>query len=204
MKILLMGPVGSGKGTQGELLSKYLKLPVISVGQSLRELPTEHPWYKEINEAMLSGALAPQDKVAEILREKTSRSEFEHGYIMDGWGRTTADLEYFDPGYDKVILINISPEESISRISTRRTCESCGAVYNVISMLPKISDICDKCGGKLIQRDDDKEDAIKKRLQIFRDETKETISRFRNEGKLIEVWGEDSPENIFQNILKSL
>lgn len=204
MKILLMGPVGSGKGTQGEMLSKHLGLPLISVGQALRNLAPEHPWYKEINEALVAGRLAPQDKVAEILKEAVASPGFEKGYIMDGWGRTTEDLVFFDPNYDKVFLINIPREISLMRLSTRRTCESCGAVYNVVSKPPKVEGVCDKCGGALKQRDDDKEEAILKRLEIFANETSEQIEKFRTRGILIEIDGSGSPEEVFEEVKKKL
>ncbi|HAI63161.1 TPA: adenylate kinase [candidate division WWE3 bacterium] len=204
MKILLMGTVGSGKGTQGEMLSKHLGLPLVSVGQALRDLKPGHPWYREINDALLAGHLAPQDKVAEILKETVSGPGYEKGYIMDGWGRTTEDLVFFDPTYDKVFLINIPRELSLARLSTRRTCESCGAVYNIVSKPPKVEGVCDKCGGALKQRDDDKEEAILRRLEIFKNETSVQIEKFRSDGILIEVDGSGSPEEVFEEVKKKL
>ena len=204
MKILLMGPAGSGKGTQGEMLRKHLGLPLVSVGQTLRNLSPEHSWYNEINEAISNGRLAPQDKVAEILKEKTTSPGFEKGFIMDGWGRTTVDLEYFNPGYDKVFFINIPREISLMRLSTRRTCESCGAVYNIVSKPSKIEGICDKCGGTLVQREDDKEEAILRRLEIFHNETSTQIQKFRSEGILIEIDGAGTPEKVFEEVKKHL
>ncbi len=195
-----MGPVGSGKGTQGELLSAHLSIPLISVGQILREIESDHPWYKEINDSMKSGKLVDQAKVAEILKQTVQHEDYQKGYIMDGWGRALIDLTYFDPEYDKVILIDISPQESVSRLSTRRTCETCGAVYNIVTKPPKEENVCDKCGGELKQRPDDTEQAIMKRLDIYNHETKETIEKFRSEGKLIEVSGEKSPEEVFEDI----
>lgn len=204
MKILLMGPVGSGKGTQGELLSEYLGLPLISVGQTLRDLPKDHRWYKEINDILLAGTLAPQDKVSSILRERTSLPDCKNGFIMDGWGRSAVDLDFFDPHYDKVILIDISKETTLFRLSTRRTCASCGAVFNIKTMPPKVEGVCDKCGGALIQRDDDKQEAIIKRMEIFKTETQENIKKFRERGILVEVSGENSPEQVFKEILNKL
>ncbi|GIW69555.1 MAG: adenylate kinase [Patescibacteria group bacterium] len=202
MKILLIGPIGSGKGTQGEMLSEYLHLPLISVGQVLRDLSPDHPWFGEINKAMLAGNPAPQDKVASLLKEIVAGKEFERGYIMDGWGRALEDWQYFDPDYDKVIVINVSPETSVSRLSTRRTCESCGAVYNIVSKPPKVEGVCDRCGGVLKQREDDTEEAVKRRLEIYNNETVKTIDRFRSEGKLIEVDGEGTAEEVFEDIKK--
>ena len=204
MKILLMGPAGSGKGTQGELLSKHLGLPLVSVGQVLRDLKPEHPWYNEVNDDISNGRLAPHDKVAELLKEAVSAPGFEKGFIMDGWGRTIEDLKHFDPKYNKVFFINIPRETSLMRISTRRTCETCGAVYNVISNPPKTEGTCDKCGGVLKQRDDDKEEAIIRRLEIFNNETMESIEKFRSEGILIEIDGSGSPEEVFELIKKHI
>lgn len=204
MKILLIGPQGCGKGTIGSMLSEHLNIPLISVGHILRELPESHPGKKEIQEHMARGELAPQGLVADLLREETSKDFCKNGFILDGWGRTMIDLHFYDPGFDKVILINISPETSVKRISSRRTCEDCGSVFNIISVPPKIEGICDNCGGKLSQREDDTEEAVKRRLEIYNTETSEVIEYFKKEGKLIEIDGEGSPEEVFNLALEAL
>ena len=204
MKILLVGPQGSGKGTVGSMLSKYLDIPLISVGHILRELPPEHPRKKEIDDYMERGELAPQDLVAGFLQEETSKEYCQRGFIFDGWGRSLNNLRFYDPNFDKVFLIKISPETSVKRLSSRRTCSNCGAIFNIISVPPKTEGICDNCGGTLVQREDDNEDAVKRRLEIFNTETMEVINYFRDTGKLVEIDGEGSPEEVFSLVLAAL
>ena len=204
MKILLIGPQGSGKGTIGKKLSEYFNIPLISTGQVLRDLPLTHPRKKEIEETMEKGELVSQDIVAQLLKEETSKRSAMNGFIFDGWGRTMTDLYYYDPVFDKVVYLDIPEDISINRLLSRRTCDSCGAVFNIISIPPKVSNVCDFCGGKLIQREDDTEDAIKKRLDIFNTETKETIEHFKEEGKLVKIDGKGTPEEVFELVKKAL
>ncbi|HOD01167.1 MAG TPA: nucleoside monophosphate kinase [bacterium] len=204
MKLLLIGPQGCGKGTIGKKLSQHLNIPLVSVGQILRDLPDDYPGKDEIENYVDKGELAPQNLVSEILKSEISKDIYGNGFIFDGWGRTLEDLDYFNPGFDKVIFINISPETSIKRISSRRTCENCGAVFNVVSVPPKVDGICDFCGGKLVQREDDVEEAVKTRLAIFNKETTKVIDYFRKQGNLVEVNGEGSPDEVFQLVLKGL
>lgn len=204
MKLLLIGPQGSGKGTQGEMLGKYLNVPLISTGQVLRNIPEDSPWYKEINDLMKRGELVTQDKVASLLKERTSKEDCANGYIIDGWGRKSIDLDHFNPNFDKVLFIDIPVEESIKRIVSRRTCRNCGAVFNVDTMPPKVEGVCDKCGGPVVQREDDTEEAVNKRLSIFYTDTKEVIERFISEGKLVRVDGNKSPDLVFEDVKKAL
>lgn len=204
MKLLLIGPQGSGKGTVGSKLSDFYKIPIISTGQILRDLSEAHPRKKEIDEILERGELVPQDLVAELLREETSKEESKNGFILDGWGRATIDLKYYDPGFDKVVYLKIPEEESIKRLVSRRTCESCGAIFNTISVPSKVDGICDFCGGNLVQREDDTEEAIRKRLGIFYSETQETIDLFKKQGLLVEVDGTGTPEEVFELAKKAL
>lgn len=204
MKILLIGPQGCGKGTVGSMLSDYLGIPLISAGHILREVSENHPRKKEIQDYMAKGELVPQDLVADLLREETSKDSSKNGFIFDGWGRTMIDLHFYDPNFDKVIFINISPETSVKRISSRRTCGDCGSVFNIVSVPPKVEGICDECEGDLIQREDDTEEAVRRRLQIFNTETSDVIEHFRNEGKLVEIDGEGTPEEVFKLALEAL
>jgi len=204
MKLLLIGPPASGKGTIGEKLSKEFHIPLISVGELLRSVPEDRPQRKKIDEVMESGELVPQDIVAELLKEEVSKESAKDGFIFDGWGRRKEDLEYFDPVFDHVIYLKVSPETSIKRITARRTCEKCEAVYNLISVPPKEPGICDLCGGNLIQREDESEETTRRRLEIFNEETKETIDYFRNQGKLLEIDGEGSPDEVYDLVKKAL
>ena len=204
MKLLLLGPQGSGKGTVGKLISERFGIPIISVGQTLRDMPVTHPRKKEITELLERGELAPQDLAAELLKEETSKDRCKNGFIFDGWGRVLIDLYYFDPDFDKAIYLSIPREISIGRIVSRRTCSKCGAIFNILTVPPKVEGICDICGGELLVRDDDTEEALNRRLEIFYTETMKVIDKFRNEGKLIEVDGSGTPEEVFQLVLKAL
>lgn len=204
MKILLIGPPGSGKGTVGEKLSKGLHIPLVSVGELLRDIPETNTIKKTVDEIMEKGELVPQEIVAQILMEETSKESTRNGFIFDGWGRKMEDLRYFDPDFDKVIYLKISPETSFKRISARRTCENCDAVYNLISVPPKKDGVCDYCGGNLVKRDDESEETTKRRLNIFDEETKETIEYFRKNGKLVEIDGEGTPEEVFNLAIKAI
>lgn len=204
MKILLIGPQGCGKGTQGDMLGNYLDIPVLASGQILRNVPEISPYYALINDYMDKGLLVPQDLVASLLREEIAKPVYAKGFILDGWGRAKADLVNFDPGFDSVININISDATSIERLSSRLTCSECGSVYNTTYMLPKVSGICDDCGGRLVQRDDDTEAAIKKRLEIYHTQTQEVLDYFRQKGNLIAIDGEGTPEEVFTKIKTAL
>lgn len=204
MKILLIGPPASGKGTVGEKLSERLNIPLISVGELLRALPEDNPLKEKIDEIMERGDLVPQSIVAQLLKEEVSKEASKNGFVFDGWGRKKEDLNYFDPGFDKVVLLEISPETSLRRIFSRRTCEKCGAVYNIDSVPPKKEGICDVCGGKVVKRDDESEEITKRRLGIFYNETKETIGLYKKNGKLLEIDAEGTPNQVFDLVLKAL
>jgi len=204
MKILLIGPPASGKGTIGERISKDLHIPLISVGSVLRGIPDNHFQKKKISEIMEGGELVPQDIVASLLKEEVAKDTAANGFIFDGWGRRKEDLDYFDPNFDKVIYLKVSPETSFQRISARRTCENCEAVYNLTFIPPKISGVCDLCGGKLTKREDESEETTRRRLEIFEEETKETIEYFKNQGKLVEVDGEGTPDEEYTLVKNAL
>ncbi|MFZ2664474.1 MAG: nucleoside monophosphate kinase [Patescibacteria group bacterium] len=204
MHILLIGPPASGKGTVGEKISKDFSIPLISVGGVLRSMSENHPQKKRIDDIMESGELVPQDITAELLKEEVAKDSARNGFIFDGWGRRKEDLDYFDPGFDKVIYLKVSPETSIKRINARRTCDNCEAVFNLVSVPPKVPGVCDFCGGNLVQREDESEETTRRRLEIFDEETRETIDYFKNQGRLIEIDGEGTPNEVYELVKKAL
>lgn len=204
MKILLIGPPASGKGTVGEKLSGRLDIPLISVGELLRAIPKDNPLKGKIDEIMERGDLVPQSIIAQLLKEEISKEPSSGGFIFDGWGRRKEDLDYFDPGFDKVILLEISPETALRRIASRRTCEKCGAVFNIEYIPPKKEGVCDFCGGKVTKREDEGEETTKKRLGVFYNETKDTIDFYKKNGKLLEINAEGTPNQVFDLVLKAL
>jgi adenylate kinase len=178
MIILLTGPQGSGKGTIGNLLAEYLNLPLIGAGKILRSLSEDHPKYEEVKIAVLKGYLAPQEIVAEILKERVSQEDCKNGYILDGWGREKRDLEFFNPPIDHVIVLEIPTEVSINRVLGRRICDSNGKTYNIFTQTP---DKLKECTGKLLKRSDDKsESTVLKRLELYRLTTIPTIEAYKD------------------------
>lgn len=201
MIIQLMGPQACGKGTQGELLSNKLGIPLIGVGDLLRHITSSHRHYALIQETMDKGDLVPDQIVADLLVERISHPDCKNGYIMDGYTRDVHQLDYFDPHPDWVIMINIPREESIRRISGRRICEANGEIYNIYT-LPK--EELAKCPGPLTQRDDDKEEAVNRRLDIYYTQTTKVLDYYRGLGRLIEIDGVGTPERVFSRILEAL
>jgi adenylate kinase len=202
MKILMMGPQGSGKGTIGSMIGETLGIPLISTGNLLRNLKEDHPWFKEIKEQMNNGELVDQKRVAKLLQEELENGKCNRGFVLDGWYRSMKDIEAYEVPLDKAFLLTISPETTVKRLGSRRTCSVCGEIYNTVtpSEKPKVDGICDKCGGKLEQRQDDTEEAILKRLAIFRSETHDVIRFLRESGLLIEIDGEGPPKEVFDRI----
>ncbi len=199
-----MGPQASGKGTVGKMLSDKLALPLISVGDLLRSMPEGNPRAQEARELMAQGKLAPFELVADLIISRVSQDDCHDGYLLDGWARSMDNLNFFNPGFEKVLYLKLEHAEIIKRLSNRRTCSSCGAIYNIVSVPPKVEGICDKCGGTLVQREDDKEEAIGKRLSIFNNETLPVIEHFRKLKTLVEVDASKSPAEVFSLALEAL
>lgn len=202
MKILMMGPQGCGKGTVGGMISDFLGIPIVSTGNILRSLPVSHPWYKLFNDMMNRGEFKNQQKVGVLLTEELKKDIYGNGFVLDGWYRSQKDVEACAVPIDKVFLLNISPETTIKRLSSRRTCPKCGQIYNIItpSQKPKIDGICDKCGSVLEQREDDTKEAILNRLSFYHKETAYVIKYFKEKGLLVEIDGEGPPKEVFERI----
>lgn len=200
MKILLMGPQASGKGTQGEKLSELTGLPLLSVGEVLRHVTHSHPRYNELNEAMNKGELVSMDIVGDLLRYRTSQDDCKDGFILDGWGRAVSNIAEFNPGFDAVLVIKIPREESLKRITGRRLCTSDGKTYNIYTM-PQEDLVCK---GELIQRADDTEEAVNRRLEIYYTETQKVLDMFKHEGKLLEIDGMGTPDEVFERVKLAL
>jgi adenylate kinase len=199
MKILLLGPQGSGKGTLGRKLSEKLGVALIGSGKLLRNVKEDNPNYKTINEYMDRGDLVPQEIVADLIKEEIRKRSAENDYILEGWCRAMIDIEIYDPNVDLVLYIDIPREESIRRITGRRTCSSDGQIYNIYT-LPK--EELEKCEGDLIQREDDTEEAVNHRLQIFYSETQEVIDYYEKMGILVKIDGMGTPEEVLDRALK--
>ncbi|MEN9389071.1 MAG: hypothetical protein RLY61_155 [Candidatus Parcubacteria bacterium] len=204
MKIILYGAQGSGKGTVGKILSDKLGIPLVSTGDLLRALKPEDPHYEVMQTMMLAGGFENQDIIADILKGRLAHADCANGFILDGWGRKLVDIELFDPKIDIAINLVISRDLSVKRIIGRRLCPKDNFMCNVFFRQPKVEGKCDVCGGDLIKREDDTEDAVNSRLNTFYSETMLVVNRYKEEGKLIEVPAEGTAEETADAILALL
>jgi len=201
MRLLFIGPQGSGKGTQAKIIAEKLNLCHISTGDLLRE--AEGELRKKIDSYIIGGNLVPDELIIKLLKERIERDDCEKGFILDGFPRKMSQAEALDKisEIDKVIEIFISDDESVKRISGRRNCKKCGAIYNVnTSPQPKEQEKCDKCGEELFQRADDNEDALRKRLEVYHSETEPILDHYDS----IKINGEQEIEKVSADILEEL
>ena len=208
MKLVLMGPPGAGKGTQGEILSKKLGIDTISTGVMLRTAIKEQTEVGKLAESYINeGKLVPDEVMVSIVKERLSRPDCEKGFILDGFPRTTAQAEALTESgvkIDKVLSLEVADEAIIERLSSRRECSKCGAPYNTIFNKPKTEGKCDKCGGDLIQRADDVPETIQNRLNVYHDQTEPIKAYYENQGLLVTAKGEDKLEDTTKNVMKAL
>lgn len=209
MNLLILGPQGSGKGTQALMLAKEFNLVYLDMGSFLRELAKSD---EEIDRLInKEGKLLADDRTFEIFKKflEINIEALDKGLMLDGFPRTTGQYEtvkkYFEENgtkLDYAIFLEVTEETSVQRLSARRICEKCGTIYNLITN-PPVSEKC-QCGGNLIQREDDKPEAIKERLATYKRRTEPLISTLEREGILIKVDGERQIEQIFQDIIEKI
>lgn len=192
MNIVIFGPQGSGKGTQAEALAKKLNIPQITMGDLLREeIKNQSKIGKKIDKIVNQGKLVPDEISTEILKQRLSEADCQNGFVLDGYPRNLKQAQLLSAiaQVDKALEIWISDLEAIKRISGRRSCPKCGAVYHLEFNPPKIDEICEQCQIKLIVRDDDKEEIIKNRLAIYHQETEPIIKYYQNQGVHLKIDG---------------
>jgi adenylate kinase len=206
MNLIFLGAPGAGKGTLATLLSKEYSIPQISTGDLFRAAVKEGSELgKQVQGIMEKGELVPDSLTVELVKERLSKPDAAGGYILDGFPRTIAQADELGEfqKIDAVINFSISDELVIRRLSGRRVCRSCGAIYHIENMPPKVEGTCDRCGGELYIRDDDKIDSIKNRLRVYKEQTEPLIAYYREKGLLREIDSSESPEHSLGQI-KSL
>lgn len=210
MNLILLGPPGAGKGTQSRRLSDKLKIPQISTGDLLRAARTaKTPLGLQAESYMTSGKLVPDDLVVSMIRERMQQPDCRKGYILDGFPRTVGQAEALEKmlivsqsGMDHVVNLFVAEEELVKRLSGRRQCRKCGENFHT-SFLPSRKDgFCDRCGGELFQRDDDREEVIRNRLSVYGKQTAPLIEYYRKQGLLREIRGVGTVDEIFETMLK--
>ena len=208
MKLILLGAPGAGKGTQAEILSAKLSIPTISTGNSLRAAIKEGtPTGLEAKSYMDAGKLVPDSVIIGIVAQRLERPDCAGGFILDGVPRTIGQAEALDKAgvtFDKVLSIEISDTEIEERMSGRRVCQSCGAPYHVKAKLPKQEGVCDACGGPLVQREDDRAETVRKRLEVYHAETEPLKGFYEGKGILVSVANQDTIEGTTKVIMEAL
>ncbi|MDD4012847.1 MAG: adenylate kinase [Candidatus Omnitrophica bacterium] len=206
--LVLLGAPGAGKGTQAGILKEKYGLLHVSTGDMLREaIKDGSETGKAAKGFMDKGELVPDGVVTELVIDRIAKPDAAKGVILDGYPRTLAQAESLDASLGKqskkidgVLFFRTSEEVAIQRLTGRRVCPKCGYNYHVTNMPPQVKDVCDKCAVPLIQRDDDKIETVKNRLTVYNDKTKDLIAYYRKAGNLIEVNGDLSAAQLFDDI----
>lgn len=208
MKLILLGAPGAGKGTQAEVICERLNIPAVSTGNLLREAvknATEQG--KAAKVYMDSGRLVPDELVIQMLKLRLDRDDCKNGFILDGFPRTVPQAQALDSMgiiIDKVIDIEVSDEAITKRLSGRRVCEGCGASYHIDYKKSSVEGKCDKCGGNVVLRDDDKPETVLARLAVYHNQTEPLKQYYLNQNKLFEVLGQEEVKDTTALTIKAL
>lgn len=210
MNIVMLGAPGAGKGTIAKKLEEKYNLPHVSTGDLFREnIKNNTSLGQEAKSYMDKGALVPDNVTINMLLDRISKDDCKNGFILDGFPRNLAQADGLKEALakksdkiDLAILMDAKDEDIVKRLSGRRVCETCGAPYHIETLKPKVDGICDKCGGKLIQRKDDTPEVIKDRLKVYHEQTQVLIEYYDKAGILFTMNGFDSIDNILLQLEK--
>jgi len=212
LRLIFLGPPGVGKGTQAKRLAAAQAIPHISTGDILRaEVNAATPLGTQAQTYMDQGELVPDDLVVAIVARRLDRDDSRNGYLLDGFPRTAAqaraleqELAKTNGPIDRVLYFHAPDDVLVRRLSGRRGCPDCGADYHLTALPPKVQGVCDRCGGSLTQREDDRPEPIRKRLEVYRARTRKLIDHYRSAGSLVEIDSTGTVDEIAAAVARSL
>lgn len=212
MKIIMLGAPGAGKGTQAKMIAEKYCIPHVSTGDIFRaNIKNGTELGKKAKTYMDAGQLVPDELTVDLLIDRISKDDCANGYVLDGFPRTIPQAECLDEALakreesvDYAINVEVPDQNIVNRMGGRRACVNCGATYHVVHIPPKKEGICDKCGSKLILRDDDKPETVQNRLKVYHDQTQPLIEFYEKKGVLKEVDGTQDMKVVFEDIVKIL
>ena len=211
-RVIFLGPPGAGKGTQASRLAREAGVPQVATGDMLREAAKNGTRLGlEAEQYMKRGALVPDEVVIGLVDERLAQADAKPGWLLDGFPRTVAQAEALDgllhrrqQNLDRVIFFDVPRSELLRRLTGRRVCPKCGAVFHIVSNPPAVADRCDRCGGALQQRDDDAETAVAHRLEVYANQTAPLLDYYRRRGVLTQVQGDGPVDRVAADIRKAL
>ncbi|MBQ5425850.1 MAG: adenylate kinase [Pseudobutyrivibrio sp.] len=212
MKIIMLGAPGAGKGTQAKQIASKYSIPHISTGDIFRaNIKNGTDLGKKAKEYMDQGLLVPDELTCDLVMDRIAQDDAKNGFVLDGFPRTIPQAEALDAALTKIgqamdyaIDVDVPDENIINRMSGRRACLNCGATYHIVSIPPKKEGVCDSCGSQLVLRDDDKPETVKKRLDVYHDQTQPLIEYYQGKGILKSVDGTQPMEKVFEDITSIL
>ncbi|MBX6382417.1 MAG: adenylate kinase [Microbispora sp.] len=212
MRVVLVGPPGAGKGTQAQFIASHLSIPKISTGDIFRaNVSGGTELGKLAKQYMDRGDLVPDEVTVAMVRDRLSEDDAQEGFLLDGFPRNVPQAEVlkkmlaeFGTALDVVLNLVVEDDEVVRRLAGRRTCRSCGKVWHVVFDPPAVEGVCDACGGELFQRDDDREETIRRRLEVYQEQTAPLISFYADEGILQGIDATGPVEEVTQRAMSAL
>ena len=212
MKVIMLGAPGAGKGTQAKQIADKYSIPHISTGDIFRaNIKNGTELGKKAKTFMDQGLLVPDELVVELVADRIQQDDCKNGFVLDGFPRTIPQAEALDAALEKInekmdyaIDVDVPDENIITRMSGRRACLNCGATYHIVSIPTKVEGICDRCGSPVVLRDDDKPETVKKRLEVYHEQTQPLIDYYKKKDILKTVNGVQTIEDVFKAIVEIL